>query len=92
MEKAYKYYAVRVHNMIIVRRTLVGLRKITSTLTKPGTSFALVQTTFTGGKVIGAVPYTVWLQHGGQTMSTYRKIERSLAISMQPFFLRNLLK
>lgn len=83
--KQYKYYAIRMQNTIIVRRTLLGLKQVTSKLHKPGTDFVLQQVTYTGGIVIGSMNYQDWVKHGGPTISTYKKIERTLARAMRPF-------
>lgn len=85
---AVKYYAVRVHNMIVIRKTKFGLRKITSTLSKPGTVFALRQVTFTGGKVLGVIEYKEWVNHGGPSVLTYKQVERTTVKGMEPFLVR----
>lgn len=84
-----KYYAIRVHHTIVIRRTLVGLRRIVSVLTNPQTSFVLRQTTYTGGSIVGVVSYVAWIQHGGPTIVSFKRIDRSLVRSMKPFLLRN---
>lgn len=85
--KAYKYYAIRVQNTIVIRRSLVGLKIITSILSKPNTDFLLKQTTYSGGVVIGSLPYKEWVGHGGPTIGAYRKVDRTLVRSMQPYLL-----
>lgn len=51
----YRYYAVRVYNTVIIRRTSKRISKIKSMLYKKGTEFSLVQISYIGGKVIGTI-------------------------------------
>lgn len=83
-----RYYAIRVHNMVILRRSLTGLRKVTSSLLKSESGFQLKQVTFCGGIVLGVLPYTDWCKHGGPSITSYVKIERALARSMEPLLLK----
>ena len=65
-KKPFKYYAIRVHNMIVFRRTVGKLNKVRSLLWKPRSDFRMEQITYTGGKVVGCMTYTDWVNHGGR--------------------------
>ena len=84
---AYKYYVIRVSNMAIIRRTLTTLKRVKSSLYSPGTQFALVQLTYTGGKVVGSLPIKelalrtkIALNQGGCS-----QISRELYKALKPF-------
>ena len=82
----YKYYAIRVHNSVIIRRVLGTLKRVTSSLYKPGTEFALKQITYTGGQPIGSLPYTEWVKRdlGAINNNGYVKISREKMLSVRP--------
>jgi len=70
MRKQFKYFAIRVANTVIFRRTINTLQKVKSVLYNPRTEFKLEQITYTGGRVIGCMPYLEWSRHGGSRLST----------------------
>ena len=86
----YRYYAIRVHNAVIIRRVLGKLKRVTSSLYKPGTEFALKQVTYTGGLAIGSVPYNEWVNRGLGAISINgcQKISREKMLSVKPIMFR----
>lgn len=82
----YKYYAIRVHNAVIIRRVLGSLKRVTSSLYKPGTEFALKQVTYTGGLPIGSLPYAEWTKRGMGAIAVNGclKITREKMLSVKP--------
>jgi hypothetical protein len=83
--KPYKYYAIRVGNTIMIRRTLIGLKQVTSMLMKPGTQFVLKQVTYTGGIVIGSLSYRDWIRLGQSELRSYKKLDKTMVRSLRPY-------
>lgn len=79
-----KYFAIRMGNMVIIRRTTKFITKVKSTLVKKGSDFDLVSYTYTGGKIVGALPYKDWqfrtrtLINNGGCLKTSREVVRGL--------------
>lgn len=91
MLKQYKYFAVKVDRMVVIRRTLVGLKVVTSKLYKPGSDFTLTQTTYTGGKVVGAIKLSEYQIRCASRNSLLTKqvckIDREFAKALTPFLI-----
>jgi hypothetical protein len=68
-KKLFKYYAIRVGNTIVFRRTVSTLKKVRSVLYKPGTEFRIEQITYSGGQAVGCMPYNDWATHGGKRLN-----------------------
>ena len=81
----FKYYAVRVLNTVIFRRTVTQLSKVQSKLYKPGTNFVLTQVTYIGGRIIGSMSYTDWVKFGGKGFNTVTKVPREQYRSLLPY-------
>jgi hypothetical protein len=60
-KKPFKYYAIRVGGIVLFRRTVGTLQRVRSSLYRPRTDFKLEQVTYTGGKVVSCMPYSVWV-------------------------------
>lgn len=86
--KPYKYYAIRVNRSIVFRKTVIGLKKVQSKLTKKNGTI-LVQTTFTGGIVIGSIPYQEFLVKTGRQIADggCKLIERDTVHALYPFII-----
>jgi hypothetical protein len=69
-KKIFKYYAIRVGNMIMFRRTINTLKKVRSVLYKPGTEFRIEQITYSGGQAVGCMSYNDWATHGGKRLNS----------------------
>ena len=67
--KPFNYFAIRVQNTIVFRRTVSRIKRVRSILYKPNTEFKLQQVTYTGGRVIASMPYVTWATHGGQALN-----------------------
>lgn len=67
-KKPFKYYAIRIANMIVFRRTVKKLTRVKSVLYRPRTDFRLEQVTYTGGTVVGCMSYYDWTMHGGNAL------------------------
>lgn len=85
--KPFNYFAIRVMNTVIFRRTVAKVKKVRSVLYKPNTEFRLEQVTYTGGKVVGSMPYAMWVKHGGGQIkvSACISITRELFKAMGPY-------
>lgn len=86
-KKQFKYYAIRVANMIIFRRTVNKLRKVQSRLYKPNTEFSLAQITYTGGKVVGCMPYANWVMYTatGIRVGGWKLVTRDRFRALDPY-------
>jgi hypothetical protein len=68
-KKRFKYFAILVANTVIFRRTVSSLQRVRSVLySRLNAEFRLEQVTYTGGRVMGSMPYKQWLEHGGQAL------------------------
>lgn len=87
LKKQFKYYAIRIADGIVFRRTTGKLQKVKSTLYKPGTNFRLMQVSYTGGKVVGCMSYSEWVAHAQRGIATgnYAKIDRELFKALDPY-------
>jgi hypothetical protein len=61
--KVFKYFATRVANIVILRRTVTKLTRVRSMLYKPNSEFRLEQVTYTGGRIIGCLTYPEWAKY-----------------------------
>lgn len=85
--KVYKYYVVRIGGLLVFRRSLLGIRKVTSKIYKPGTEFVMSQSTWTGGIVIGSMPYSKWYSTQKKQIASGGaiKITKDVYVSMLPY-------
>jgi hypothetical protein len=86
-KKVFKYYAIRVLNTIVFRRTISELKRVRSVLYRPRTEFRLEQVTYTGGRVIGSMSAALWQKHGGKLMqhSQCIRVTREQFRAMEPY-------
>ena len=86
-KKLFKYYAIRVCNTVVFRRTVNKLKRVRSVLYNPRTEFRLEQVTYNGGLTVGCMSYTDWISHGGSKLNINGclHITREQFKSMQPF-------
>lgn len=84
-KKSFKYYAIRVVNMVIFRRTVAQISLVKSRLYKPNSTFIVEQVAYTGGKVIGSIPYSEWCAHGGRAFARHLRITREQFRALSPF-------
>jgi hypothetical protein len=64
-KKLFKYYAIRVANTVVFRRTVGQIQRVRSTLYKPNSDFRLEQVTYVGGSAVGCISFLEWTKHGG---------------------------
>jgi hypothetical protein len=83
--KPFKYYAIRVANTIVIRRTVGHITLVRSRLYKPNSGFEVEQLTYTGGKSIGTMSYNEWVAHGGLRLAKHAKITREQYQAMRLF-------
>lgn len=86
----YKYFAIRVSNTVIIRRTSDGVQKIKSVLHKPGSEFSLVQISYIGGKPIGSISYNELYNRTGYKILNlgYVRIPVEKVKALRPFLLK----
>jgi hypothetical protein len=84
-KKAFRYFAIRVGNFIIFRKTVGKIRRVKSMLYRPYTEFVLTQVTYTGGKIVGCMPYKAWLEHSGKQFSGIMLVPRDKFRALIPF-------
>lgn len=89
VKKPFKYYAIRIANAVVFRRTVLQVTCVRSVLHKPGTDLLLEQRTYVGGKVIGFMPYNVWTRHGGTPFTKCLRITRDLYRSLSPYITKS---
>lgn len=89
-KKPFKYFAIRFANTVIFRRTVNTLQKVRSVLYKPRTEFRLEQVTYTGGKVIGCMPYATWVKYGAKQISDNGciKLTREQYRALDPYIIK----
>lgn len=87
VKKPYKYYAIRILNKVIIRRTVGKLTRVSSTLYSHTTKFKLKQVTYTGGTVVGIIHYNQWIRSGytGIKVNGYEKLTRVAYKAIKPF-------
>lgn len=90
-KKPFKYYAIRIGNTLVFRRTVNKINKVSSLLYKPNGIFRLQQVTYTGGKVMGCASYDTWLNTGGRQIAigNYKKLDRSIYKAFEPYITKN---
>ncbi len=83
----FKYYATRVGNSIVFRRTVNKLYMVKSQLYKPYTDFHLIQIGYTGGRIVATMPYKEWTRRGGSAINIgrYAKVPREQFKALSPF-------
>jgi hypothetical protein len=86
-KKLFKYYVIRVCNMVVFRRTVSSLKLVKSRLYKPRTEFRLEQISYSGGQAIGCMSYADWTRYGGRplNLNNCSKITREQYRSMEPY-------
>lgn len=89
-KKIFRYYAIRVGGMIIIRRTVDKLKMVKSVLYNKDKSFALTQIAYVGGKVIGTLGYLEWCNRVSFTGSKIGNnccipVKRDIIMSLKPF-------
>lgn len=86
-KKQFKYYAIRVSDNIVFRKTANTLRRVKSVLYKISTDFRLVQISYTGGRIVGCMSYANWRECGGKplAMGNCLRIDRELYRSLDPY-------
>lgn len=92
LKKPFRYFAIRVANTVVFRRTTNKVQKAKSVLYKPKTDFKLEQVTYTGGRVIGCMPYTLWVKYGGAALSPDRltQLSRDEYRALDPYIYKEL--
>jgi len=93
-KKPFKYYAIRVANTIIFRRTVNQLFMVRSMLYKPRSEFKLEQISYTGGIIIGSMPYIEWLNHGKREIRVNgcTRIQREDYRALDPYITKERVK
>lgn len=88
--KPVKYFAIRVGGMVVIRRTSVGLQRVRSKLYRPNAEFALTQVSWTGGKVIGSLPYRELVNRVGIqiTDNNCAKVSVDTVRGLRPFMIK----
>jgi hypothetical protein len=85
-KKLFKYYAIRVLNTVVIRRTVGPINLVRSRLYTPTNGKVIIeQTTYTGGKVIGTISYAAWTAHGGKAFLKGVRITREQFRAFRPF-------
>lgn len=88
-KKPFKYFAIRVGDMVVFRRTVNSITKIRSVLYNPHKAdFRLEQITYTGGTVVGSISYVMWCKYAGAiriSIGSCKQIDRSLFRSLDPY-------
>ncbi len=86
-KKPFKYYAIRVANGVIFRRTVGTIEMVKSIITKRNSDLLLQQVSYRGGKVIGYMPYTEWVSYTGTAINLdgYKKLTRERYKALLPF-------
>lgn len=86
-KKLFRYFAIRVANTILFRRTVDKITRVRSSLYKPGTTLKLEQISYTGGRVIGSMPYSEWLRCGKRqiTNNGYVAVSRESFRALKPY-------
>jgi hypothetical protein len=87
VKKPFKYFAIRVGNTVVFRRTVGQLQRVRSVLYKPKTEFRLEQVTYSGGRVIGCISYNDWATHGGARLAGNMciRIDRAQYKALDPY-------
>jgi hypothetical protein len=80
-KKLFKYYAIRVMNTVVFRRTVNQIQKVKSVIYKPNSDFRLEQVTYIGGTAVGSMSYNDWAKHGGSRLS----INACIRVSREQF-------
>ena len=88
--KPAKYFAIRVGGMVIIRRTVVGLQRVRSKLYRPNGEFVLTQTSWTGGKIVGSLPYKELVSRTGISIvdTGCAKLTKDIVVGLKPFIIR----
>lgn len=91
MLKEYKYYAIHIDKMVVIRRTLKGLKLVLSKLYKPEAGYTITQQTYTGGIVIGTMKYTDWYKYQKQSIPAQKalKTTREVVVALAPYITRS---
>lgn len=88
-KKPFKYYAIRVGNSVIFRRTVGTLQKVRSILYKPRTEFKLEQITYTGGKIIGCMSHIDWYNHMNKNLNSITRLTREQYRALDPYIYKD---
>jgi hypothetical protein len=83
----FKYYAIRVSNSVIFRRTVKQLTKVKSEVYSTASSFRVTQISYCGGKIVATMPYIEWSRHGGKPLNSSKciRITREEFRGLVPF-------
>ena len=86
-KKLFKYYAIRISNTVVFRRTVSQIQKVRSVIYKPNSDFRLEQITYVGGNAVGSMPYSEWTKHKGTRLATDAcvKIARETYRALDPY-------
>ncbi len=86
-KKLFKYYAFRMSDIVVIRKTTQKLKKVKSVLRNPTTSFVLEQVTIIGGLIVGTIKYTEFNSRTKIVLSNLqcKPIERATARGLLPF-------
>lgn len=86
-KKPFRYFAIRIAGTILFRRTADKLTRMRSTLYKPRTELRLEQVTYTGGRVVGSMPYADWRKLGKREIADngYCAVTRETFRALQPY-------
>ena len=85
--KKFKYFAIRVANSVVFRRTVSTVQRVRSVLYNPLTGFKLEQVNYVGGTPIGCMPYVDWKKYSKITLNINqgKQIDKSLYRSLDPY-------
>jgi hypothetical protein len=84
--KPYKYYAIRVGQTIVVRKSLNGLKQITSRFYSVKNGLDIKQVTYTGGIVVGTLDVRLWAKLKGTIVTTFKPLTRDEAKGLIPYY------